>query len=282
VGLDIDDNLVSQLECIGRYFDVKNPSDFMEALNQVVTQALNNTTVSVNLYNNAKKPVVTNLNMTFTNAKNNQVLYNYYHTLNNNNLPDTFGIDPSLIYDLEINSLPPVKKTNIILKASKHNLLELDVPLGSLTLRNKGTNYYNLVGVVKQKNSSETLFTQYFNNTQQYLQGEYDLEILTLPRINQTIKVEEGKNTEILIPEPGNLSLHFMKDIIMSLYVFRGSKQEWVIDIDGSGNQRKQQFFLQPGSYRVVYRDKVSHNTLSSKHIDFSISSGGSRSFTIN
>lgn len=282
VGLDIDDNLVSQLECIGRYFDVKNPADFVEALNQVVTQALNNTTISVNLYNNQKKPIVTNLNMTFSNQKNRQILYNYYHTLNASNLPDTFSIDPSIIYDLEINTVPKITKQNIVLKASKHNLIELNVPIGSLNLKNKGSNYYNLVGLVKDKKTQSTLFAQYFNTTQQYLEGDYQLEILTLPRMIQNISIKEGSSTNILIPEPGNLSLSFVSDVIMSLYVLRGGNQEWVIDIDGSGVQRKQQFYLQPGSYKIVYRDKKSHNTLSTKHIDFSISSGGTRSFTIN
>jgi hypothetical protein len=56
--------------------------------------------------------------------------------------------------------------------------------------------------------------------------------------------------------------------------VMRNNKQEWVIDSEGAAAGRKDVFTLQPGSYKVVYRPKNSHNTIESKQADFKIKSG--------
>ena len=39
----------------------------------------------------------------------------------------------------------------------------------------------------KREGKQETLHLQHFNTRQRYLTGEYDIEILTLPRIKETI-----------------------------------------------------------------------------------------------
>ncbi|MGZ5283317.1 MAG: hypothetical protein ACXWEY_13660, partial [Bacteroidia bacterium] len=56
------------------------------------------------------------------------------------------------------------------------------------------------------------------------------------------------------------------------VFVLRNNKQEWVADMDGNKND-KQVLYLQPGSYKLVYRRKEAKDTKDSREIDFKITS---------
>ena len=65
IGLGLDPSLMKTFECVGRYFDATNETMFKDALNIVISQALNNTTLQVNLLDVNRNPTETNVNMTF-------------------------------------------------------------------------------------------------------------------------------------------------------------------------------------------------------------------------
>ena len=66
IGKDID---LSSLKCIGTFYDASNEELFKNLLNVVINHVLNKTTCQVNLIDNSKKPMETNIPMTFYNRK---------------------------------------------------------------------------------------------------------------------------------------------------------------------------------------------------------------------
>ena len=82
IGLGLDPALKKTFECVGRYFDATNENMFKDALNIVISQALNNTTMQINLLDEYNNPTETNVNMTLYDTYTGQIKYNYIHTLN--------------------------------------------------------------------------------------------------------------------------------------------------------------------------------------------------------
>ncbi|MDQ3072843.1 MAG: VWA domain-containing protein [Bacteroidota bacterium] len=274
IGIGLTQDLMQKFDCVGRYYNPATEGDFTEILNQVISQALNNTTVHVNLNNDAGKAVETNVNMTFYTAHNNLAAYNFFHTMNQGK-PDTFTVDPLPRYNIQVNTIPPVVVQNVTLKPSQHNIIDIKAPQGTLQLNVTTKEYMRIQCLVRRAGTADVIHVQDFNTMQDYLTGTYDIEVLTLPRLHfKNVKIEQGQITRIDIPQPGKVEFDYNKNAIASLYILRNNKHEWVIDIDATGSIRKGLFLLQPGQYKIVYRDKNSPETESTIEKQFRISSG--------
>lgn len=282
IGLGMDNEFRDQFECVGRFFEAGTESDFKEVLNVVISQAINNTSAQVNLLDAYGKPTETDVAMTFTDARTGKVLNNYMHTLNYRGNPDTIYIDPSYKYDLTVHTMPPVVKKDIELKAGIHNTIAVDAPQGYLNLRIDGvTNYKNLKAVLYNHETGEIINVQDFNDKQKYIVGNYDLDILTLPRIRQeNIGIVQNKTTTLQVQQPGKLNIVTRKSLVIGIYRKYKGKMELVHNVNLSGNQTV--VVLQPGDYELIYREVKLKETLSTKNQKFSISSGEISHININ
>lgn len=95
---------------MGKFYDVSNEANFKDVLKLVITEALSQTTVQVDLLDIQKKPSETDVDMTFYEAGTNTVKYNYLHTINHRGNPDTLVLDPAMNYDLVVHTIPPQEK----------------------------------------------------------------------------------------------------------------------------------------------------------------------------
>ena len=68
IGLGLDVSIKDAFDCVGTYYDAAREESFKEVLNVVIAQALSNTTVQLNLNNEAGKPTGTNVPVTFFDA----------------------------------------------------------------------------------------------------------------------------------------------------------------------------------------------------------------------
>src|SRR5690554_5339093 len=106
IGLGMDMSYLSHFDCYGNYKSAEDPLAFEAVLKNVVNKALVNTTVQININDIHKKPSETNVTMFLYKAGTNEVAYTYTNTLNHLDLPDTLILDPSIKYDLYVNTLP--------------------------------------------------------------------------------------------------------------------------------------------------------------------------------
>jgi Ca-activated chloride channel family protein len=121
-----------------------------------------------------------------------------------------------------------------------------------------------------QKNGGPTLNVQQINDVQRYLVGTYQLEILTLPRTYKEVKIEQSKITTIDIVAAGQLTYSATKGIVGQIFYERNPGQwEWVLDL--KENQATGSWNLQPGSYKVVYREKEQRSSAYTKEKKFNI-----------
>ena len=275
--IGIGKNFKESFDCVGTYFDATSEIEFNKALNVVISQALNSTTAQVNLLDEQGKPTETNVNMTFYDNFSGLIKYNFIHTMNNRGLPDTLSIDPLVKYNLVVHTIPPVKKDSITLTPGKHSIIALDAPQGYMKLKlmssSNSINNRNLQCIVRKKGSFETLNVQFFNQTEKYLCGNYDLEVLCLPRlIIKDVEIKQSNTTTVEIPMPGIAVINTVVNGYGSLYVLEDNKMKWLYNFNESTTIES--LILQPGNYRVVFRGRMSTKSISSIDKDFKIESG--------
>ncbi|MBK7966027.1 MAG: VWA domain-containing protein [Bacteroidetes bacterium] len=282
IGLGLNKDFIKQFECVGNYFDATDEVQFKNAFNIVITQALNNTTAQVNLLDIHSHPVETNTSITFYDQRSGAVLYNFMHTINSKGVPDTVQIDPLGMYRVTAHTLPSVSKDSVTLTAGKHNLIALDAPQGDLQLRIDGANESNqLFAIVRKEGESVTLNVQEFTDITRYIVGDYDLEVLTTPRIYiDNVNIAQSKTTSVQIPTPGIATIICNAPGYGDILVEKDNKLEWVDRL--SINSVKESIVLQPGLYRIVFRPKNSQSVIYTIEKTFRIASGISISVNIN
>ena len=282
IGLGINEEFKKTFDCVGNYYDASNEETFRKALNVVISQALNSTTMQVNLLDAYGKPTETNTNMTFYDQFSGRIMYNFVHTINSRGVPDTLKVDPLSIYNIVVHTVPPVHKDSVKLTPGKHTIVGIDAPQGYLNLKVDAlTENRKIQCIVRKHGEMKTLVEQDFNSTEKYIVGKYDLEILTLPRIyTEDVDISQSKTTTVQIPQPGIVAILTNGSGYGSIYLEENNKLtlEFVLD----GNTTKENIVLQPGNYRVVYRSKTAHEAVYTVEKSFTVNSGVSSVVSVN
>lgn len=274
LGIGLDIRFKESFKCIGKFYDADSESQFKDILGVIISDALNTTTVQVNLLDIQGKPTETNVNMSFFDLYSGKLKYNYIHTLNYRGEPDTVEIDPLLSYKMVVHTIPPVTVDSITLTEGKHTIIPADVPQGYLKMKLDGVNrYQGLSAIVRKDGEMKTLNVQEVNDIEKYIVGKYDLEILTLPRIYvEDVEIKQSHTTTIDIPKPGLVTFIMSASGYGSVYLETEDRFEWIYNLNP--NYNKETVTLQPGSYRVVFRPQNAKRTYFSVDKAFDISSG--------
>jgi Ca-activated chloride channel homolog len=262
-------------DCAGQYFNAANKEQFSKALKIIITKVLSKTSLQVNLLDQYNRPTVSNVNMTFTNKNSDEIEYNLVHTLNSKGFPDTLNPDHLINYEIVINTIPPRILDSVTLVEGKHTTVSTYCPQGSLLVKLMGHSKsdFKPAIVVYEKNNQELINTQYLTESINYIAGEYDLKVLTLPPIFlKAIDIEPDNNTKIEIENPGILAIQKSIKGYGSIYLLEGKKQKWVINI-GSNSAQTESLYLQPGKYRFVFRSKYSMQSATTVEREFIIKS---------
>ncbi|XOV69382.1 MAG: VWA domain-containing protein [Fluviicola sp.] len=256
IGLGLDLSYLEKFQCIGNYAEAETKDAFEKVLESVIAKAVLNTTVQINLNTVDGRPLETNVDMFLYESGTTNLKYVYTHTLNRKGNPDTLVLDPEIKYDLIVNTTPRVELKDISIEKYQHNTINVDAGQGEIQFRFTNANKpYQIDARISQQGESATLNTQKIGETDKYLVGWYDIEILTLPRIYVTTKVTQSGLNTIDIKAPGFVSYTAGKGIVGQIFIKNDNGTwDWVCNLDDGGS--KGRFTLQPGGYKVIYRMK--------------------------
>ena len=273
IGVGLDDSWKKTFDCVGRYFDASKESDFSKILNIVISHVIDNTTAQVNLLDENSEPTETNVNLTFYNDFTGVAKYNFIHTMNAYGNPDTMVIDPVLSYKVVAHTIPPVSVNSIIITPGKHTTIPLVTPQGSLNITMNTKQDYSCI--IREAGKTNTLHVQKINSYEKYLVGNYDVEVLCLPRISFTnVEVKQSHESILPIPPPGIVNIILPSKGYGGLYVLRGDKLEEIYHFKGKDLQHK--LTLLPGNYRVIFRAKSAKHYIYTNEKSFKLKSGQS------
>ena len=274
IGIGLTVEQIKTFECVGDYFDFDNPSLINDISSIISKQKLNKTTSQVNLLDSKSLPTETNVNMTFYNTAKGSYVYNYIHTLNQKGNPDTLYLDDYPTYKVIAHTIPPTESKEVKLSQGKHTIIPIDAPQGFIELRRPmGVYNFNekVKTIVRQSNSNMlTLNVQQMNTIEKYITGNYDLEILTLPRtyIN-SVTIAQSQTKVVEVANAGMLTVKALDNGDGSIYKDT-KKLEWVCNLNSS---TLQVYYLQPGNYRVEWRSKALKGSIYTIEKKFTIKS---------
>jgi Ca-activated chloride channel family protein len=195
--------------------------------------------------------------------------------MNNRGLPDTLVVDPLITYRIEIHTLPPVIIDTVHITPGKHTVAAVDAPQGFLQLKMAGASNASkgLQCLVRKGKEHHTLNVQDFGETEKYITGKYNLEILSLPRIYvDDVDISQSHTTKIEIPEPGIAVIRKSFNGYGVLLQVEKNKRTRIYDLNE--NLTLETLYLQPGSYKIIFRPKNSRSTIYSVEQDFTVESG--------
>ena len=274
IGIGLDKSWKDKLDCVGTFFDATNEKDFSNILNIVISHVVDNTTTQVNLLDSLGNPTETNVPLTFYDNFTDIIKYNFVHTMNNMGNPDTMIIDPVLRYKVVAHTIPPVESEVITIRPGEHTIIPLKTPQGKLKITIKTKEDYQFI--VKKAKQRETINVQKINNTQEYLTGYYDIELLTLPRqYFKNIRINQNQLTQLQLPSTGLANILLPANGYGGVYLNDGDKLSEIFKFNGESNQYK--LTLLPGKYTVIYRSKSSKKYIYTDEKSFVIKSGKSQ-----
>ncbi len=271
-----------EYDCVGYYFDAMSENQFKKSLNIVISQALEATSLQVNLLDVYGNPTETNIPITFYNSETGKVEDNIVHTMNHRGQPDTlYNLNTTTVYDMEVHTLPPVKVENIRITPGIHNTIAADVPQGSIEVVVGGRTPYNFTVIARKSGLMESLNIQNSGEQVKYLVGKYDLEVLSLPRlIIEEVEVEQNHITTVELPQPGIAAIRLPARGFGS--VFKETDDGLKLVYRLKENVKNETISLMPGNYRVVYRSRASRATFYTIDKTFVIEPGISKTVIVN
>lgn len=249
-------------EQAGLYQQATKEIEFSNALNNVVKQALHNTSVQINLLDSYMEATETNVPITMYDSQSKKLRYSFIHTINARGISDTINIDPLVNYDIIVHTIPPIKKENVTIAAGSHTIIPIQSPQGTMVIKYVSTSKTyspkNYFVIVRQSNNKQTINVQNLNKKEKYLVGKYDLEVLSLPRLLiENVEIGQSSTTTIEIPECGTLRIDKQpSDITGSIFLKSEQETKWVKNLDEGSS--KELVDLMPGEYLIVAKSKSS------------------------
>jgi len=115
---------------------------------------------------------------------------------------------------------------------------------------------------------------QQFDQTEKFLTGSYDVEILCLPRILvNNVEIQQSHTTTVEIPLPGIAVIQKSTNGYGSLYLEDKNQLKWLYNLRDN-QQQQETMYLQPGNYRVVFRSKYSNQSSYTTEKSFRVEPG--------
>ncbi len=275
IGINLETYIANSLDCIGNYYNAGNEREFKEALDAVVADVTNLTAVQINLLDMYGNPTETNVAMSFHDNQSGNIRYTFMHTLGISGQPDTVHVDVMSVYDLKVHTVPPVYLDTLIVKAGQLNVFEVPAPQGSLKIRVGGDDPddYNVKCIIRKTGLPETIFVLDGEKEQNLIIGLYNLEVLTIPRLYfDAVEIKQDVSKNIDIPQPGKAIINFKTASVGTLVLENG---DFLINqYDFVPERTAYTLRLQPGYYRIVYREKNKRKTMNSQDYKFRVKSG--------
>lgn len=263
IGMGTSDKFLNSMQCAGVVLPAASAQVMQQQLQTIITQTVNPTTIQINLVDPKQQANITNIPMTLYENSTQRHIHTFIHTMNRKNVPDTFSLDPNIPYDLVVHTSPVICKKNIQLTAGIHNIVSLPVSEYSVTGVTPAATFNNQSNqlLVQEKSTAKTIGIQEMNAVKKYTTASTQLIHTTLP-FQQYDTLLQVRN-DIAIPFPGSVTFQSTFDADITL-LYKKTKQ-WVHVLQGASGKKSVTYNIQPGEYLLVYRNKQSTETESSK-----------------
>ena len=267
----IGENMQAQFNCMGNYYNAVNENDYRRALQTIVASTLKAASAQINLLDRFGNPSQTDVHVTLYNTITGTAKYSFVHTLNPNGLPDTLELDPLVTYDVVVQTIPPLRKEAVWIEPGEHTTITLDARQGYLSFISEDEKVFSCI--IRRSGTGKAIHVQPSDRMEKYLAGNYDITVLTMPRMNfSNVEIAADQITQLRIPATGAAMLKYSAPVVGSIYMEVAGELLLVEHLRSDNTTETMQ--LQPGNYIIVYRLKSSHRQQDTRQKQFKVEAG--------
>lgn len=277
LGIGNPDDFRHSLDCAGSFSYLPDEADYTEALYDVFRRSEARAPVVLELLEQGARyetltPVV------FYNHATQVAQYTTYYASDGIEPLDTLWVDPLVDYDVVIGVRPEIRLPKRHFSASEVNRLSIDVDEGTLSLHHAAYRttwpvpQYEVL--VHRQGSSELLTTQRMGERSRLRAGQYDLDVLSLPRMHlEGVVVRAGSATDLELPMPGMANVTKPRVLLDGvLFVDHDGVLEEVCRLNP--NLAVERLVLLPGNYVLLSKPQKDNKYAASKTVRFQIEPG--------
>lgn len=256
IGLDIADSLQLKFDCIGQFVNAKDKQELKQVLQETVSLAVGETTLSISLQLNNGQ-LITNTPFSLIDPYQSNSINTYIHTLTKAGIQDTLRLDPRGFFQVVIHSFPEIKSDIFQLESGKHNEINMTIPKSALDVDFKPQYDDPAYRFYIQKNN-QWIYNHIMNDIT-LLSDDYQITNTLLPFNSRIVKLEEAAVTPYKTFANGRLNIHNNKQWMASIYQIKDNNWQLAVNIGELNNDY--QIKLQPGDYALVYIHKEEKNS---------------------
>ena len=264
------------LDCAGKFIYVPNEELYTETLYNIFRMSEEEAGVVIGVYDGTEHLVESVIPVAFYDKQTRVVKYSTIYSLDSRYTPDTLTVDPLVEYDVTLFTKPPTHKKGIQFKSGKVNQLNFNIEQGSLRLMTDGkrTNYTIPQYQVLVYQRGKLVATQLVGDQQEYLAGNYDIDVLSTPPMHlEKVAIIGSSATDLAIPTPGLANISKPKTVSYgTIFVLNEGVLTYVCDLNP--NKANERLLLMPGQYQLVIKPQNSIEYRSVKTKRFQIEAG--------
>jgi len=280
IGFGLDKTIEAKFKCIGNFYNAANPSEMKTVFKSIISNILSNDVMSVELLNNKSEPKETDVLMRFEDKNKSKTIQYFYHSMTDGK-PDSIKLDVNANYTFSNYTKPVFSQNNIALAVGEKNVLRVPSPQGQFVCSDLYSDKNLSSHKVLVSKNKANLFMQNMNEVQPYIVGEYDVLISCLPYVSMNnIEINQSKLTRLKIPNSGLLSVSAR--INASAFIMHKTAEGWkkVYTLNSVG--AKENINLQPGKYKLLYKNILLKQSEASKIIEFKIESNTTKEIILD
>ncbi|NQV01725.1 MAG: VWA domain-containing protein [Bacteroidia bacterium] len=273
----IGENMQTQFNCMGNYYNAANEKEYQRALETIVATTLQEASAQINLLDRFGNPTQTDVHVTLYNNVTGTAKYSFIHTLTHKGLPDTLKLDPLVTYDVVVQTIPPLRREAVWIEPGEHTTIALDASQGYLSFISEDKKVFPCI--IRRSGTGEAIQVQPSDRMEKYIAGNYDITVLTMPRMNfSNVEIAADNVTQLRIPPTGAVMIKYSTPVVGSIYMEMAGDKEmagellWVEHIRSGQSEETMQ--LQPGKYIVVYRLQPSTRQEDTRQKQFQVETG--------
>lgn len=253
-----NDAQAGMLDCVGEAIPIENEERFAAELRSLVQTVSAESRVTVTLTNEAGEVFSGDVPVVFYDRQNSKPVYTKVYYGGPKSKPDTVTVDPLIAYDVEVFTRPSIVFKNRTFKPDRVYTLASAVEEGRLCVRREDKRVVWSVPdyqvVVRQSGKADLTGVQGLGDSVKYLEGVYDVEILTTPPIAiNNVVIRRDAVTELAIPAPGMLMFERMKARKqVSVFELRDGRMQLVREF--VPNPAGENLILMPGDYILIVK----------------------------
>ncbi len=261
----IGKNLAGRFDCMGKYYDASVEAEYLRALDHIMRFTLKPSTAQIRLNDGMGGQTVTDVLVTLRDRITGKTRYSLIHTLSADGTPDTLSLDPLMVYDVTVHTIPSVTVDSVCLTPGEHTVIPVDAPQGYLRFTGSRE---DLRCILRLEGTGEAIYVQQTGEEGKYLSNTYDITVLSTPRMDfRRVQILPGRITELNIPEPARISFSPGMPFTGSLMMDLGEELLWICNLRSTTGS--EELVLQPGRYRITYRPLEAHKSSETLTIPF-------------